>query len=187
MKPRGLERDAMLKDLSKPAQHRRMPAHYLYQEEAFSARRKEFWPLMEAKSLLDHFIPTKVCHESDGLILQPYEGPKSEYIPHTCDEVLKWKFAHLNSVDFRLRFKGSGDQEGKFHSALLHWSTCSKAGMSIARLQRRLLVFRPVHIDYAHASSRPLKACVCLTHEGDVLTCLHNSQLINGILNSQLL
>lgn len=113
MKPRSLERDAMLRDLNRPAQQRRIPAHYLYQDEAFSTRRKEFWPLMEAKNLLDHFIPTKVLHESDGLILQPYEGHKSEYIPHTCDEVLKWKFAHLNSVDFRLRLRNADAHSGK--------------------------------------------------------------------------
>lgn len=183
MKPRGLERDAMLKDLSKPPQHRRMPAHYLYQEEAFSARRKEFWPLMEAKSLLDHFIPTKVCHESDGLILQPYEGPKSEYIPHTCNEVLKWKFAHLNSVDFRLRFKGSGDQEGKFHSALL-------IGPLVQRQACQLLDCNVACLcsgQYTLIMQAADLLRVCLTHEGDVLTCLYNSQLINGVLNSQLL
>lgn len=114
MRPRSLERDAMLRDLNKPAQQRHMSCHYLYQDEAFSARRKEFWPLTEAKNLLDHFIPKRVSHESDGLILQPYEGLKSEYIPHTCDEVLKWKFAHLNSVDFRFRLRNAaGTHTGK--------------------------------------------------------------------------
>lgn len=103
--PRNAERDTMVNDLKKPAQQRRMRSHYLYQDEPFSARRKEFWKLYEAESLLYSFIPTKVLHESDGLILQPCVGPKSQYIPHTCEQVLKWKFAHLNSVDFRLRLR----------------------------------------------------------------------------------
>lgn len=37
--------------------------------EPFSVRRKDFWPLDKARSLLDKFIP-QLCHESDGLILQ---------------------------------------------------------------------------------------------------------------------
>ena len=31
---------------------------------------------------------------------QPYDDP---YKPHTCEELLKWKFAHMNSVDFKLK------------------------------------------------------------------------------------
>ena len=30
---------------------------------------------------------------------QPYDDP---YMPRTCDDLLKWKFDHLNSVDFKL-------------------------------------------------------------------------------------
>lgn len=32
-------------------------------------RRKDFWPLDKARSVLGKMIP-KLCHESDGLILQ---------------------------------------------------------------------------------------------------------------------
>lgn len=32
-------------------------------------RRKEFWPLTKAKSLINKFIP-QLCHEADGLIFQ---------------------------------------------------------------------------------------------------------------------
>ncbi len=46
------------------------PRRYLYRDEAFSVRRKEFFPLHQAQAFLDKFIP-KLCHESDGLILQP--------------------------------------------------------------------------------------------------------------------
>ena len=42
---------------------------YKYEEEPFSVRRKEFWPLAESGKVLDSLIP-KLCHEADGLILQ---------------------------------------------------------------------------------------------------------------------
>ncbi|KAF8072474.1 Rngtt [Scenedesmus sp. PABB004] len=66
--------------------------------ELFSVRRKEFWPLYKARKLLSAFIPG-LCHESDGLILQPWDDP---YIPRTYPHLLKWKFRHMNSVDFKL-------------------------------------------------------------------------------------
>lgn len=43
------------------------------------------------------FIPN-LSHEADGLIFQPWESP---YVIGTADDLLKWKFAHLNSVDFK--------------------------------------------------------------------------------------
>ena len=101
--PRNSERDMMLKDLAKHPRQRRMHTHYLYQEELFSMRRKQFWPILMADNIMNVFIPERVSHEADGLILQPWIGPESQYIPNTCEEVLKWKYAHLNSVDFRLR------------------------------------------------------------------------------------
>jgi hypothetical protein len=42
---------------------------YDWKWEAFGVRRKDFWPLDKARSVLDKMIP-KLCHESDGLILQ---------------------------------------------------------------------------------------------------------------------
>ena len=52
-----------------------------------------------ALTLLLHpqFIP-KLSHEADGLIFQPWESP---YIIGTANDLLKWKYAHLNSVDFK--------------------------------------------------------------------------------------
>lgn len=127
--PRNLERAAILKDLGRAAHHRRFRTHYMYQQEPFSMRRKEFWPVHAAEMLMDTFIPEKVCHEADGLILQPWVGDKSLYIPNTCEEVLKWKYAHLNSVDFRLRLaKAGGARQGQhlFHVSQ-HLATISFA------------------------------------------------------------
>ena len=78
-------------------------------------RRKDFWPLHKARYILDKFIPS-LSHESDGLILQPWDGDDSDYQGGTCDVLLKWKFAHLNSVDFLLEMdpsqKGIGERLG---------------------------------------------------------------------------
>ncbi|KAK9804496.1 hypothetical protein WJX73_010638 [Symbiochloris irregularis] len=84
---------------------------YLYDEEPFHVRVKEFWPMTAADKVLNNFIP-KLSHESDGLILQGWDDP---YITGTCKELLKWKFAHLNSVDFQL----DATPEGKLVLLLL--------------------------------------------------------------------
>ena len=49
--------------------HSGYPVHYQYQSELVSIRRKGFFPLWQAKSLLLDLIPT-LSHESDGLIFQ---------------------------------------------------------------------------------------------------------------------
>jgi mRNA-capping enzyme len=95
--PRSRERDAFLA--------RRPGAVYDYGGELMRVRRKEFWPLGSARSLLSKFIP-RLSHESDGLILQPSDDP---YETGTCADLLKWKYAHMNSVDFKLRVDPSGD------------------------------------------------------------------------------
>lgn len=108
VKPRNLEREVMNRDMAKPVPQQKVMTHYLYQQEPFRMRRKEFWPISMADYLMKKFIPASVCHEADGLILQPWVGDRSHYIPNTCEEVLKWKYAHLNSVDFRLRLLPQG-------------------------------------------------------------------------------
>ncbi len=79
---------------------------YDYAGELFRFRTKEFWPLHMADKVIHKFIPQMVSHEADGLILQPFDDG---YIPLTCPELLKWKFAHMNSVDFKARL----DKEDK--------------------------------------------------------------------------
>jgi len=77
---------------------------YDYGAELFSTRRKDFWQLQTSKKVLDQMIPS-MSHESDGLIFQSWQDP---YKPGTCDELLKWKFASHNSVDFLLKLDGQG-------------------------------------------------------------------------------
>ena len=84
------------------------PFSYSYEDEAFGVRRKDFWPLTSGERVCRELIP-RLCHESDGLILQPADDG---YSPYTCEALLKWKFAHLNSVDFVLRMEGGGAGAG---------------------------------------------------------------------------
>lgn len=68
--------------------------------EPFSIRHKQFWELPMARQLLGEKFAKTLSHEPDGLIFQPSVEP---YIPGQCDDVLKWKPGHMNSVDFKLK------------------------------------------------------------------------------------
>ena len=73
LKMRQAERTEMKKRTS-------YPVHYQYQSELVSIRRKDFFPLWQAKRLLLDVIPT-LSHESDGLIFQVCSAdPKEESI-----------------------------------------------------------------------------------------------------------
>ena len=37
------------------------------------------------------------------------QGYEDDYVTGTCRELLKWKFAHLNSVDFLLQLDEQGE------------------------------------------------------------------------------
>lgn len=63
--------------------------------EAFKVADKGFYMLHDARKTWD----LNVTHEKDGLIFQPLDLP---YKGGTCEEILKWKPPHLNSIDFRL-------------------------------------------------------------------------------------
>ncbi|CAG9858499.1 unnamed protein product [Phyllotreta striolata] len=68
--------------------------------EPFSVRKKDFWPITQAASLLGEKFAKTLSHEPDGLIFQPAKEP---YTAGPCNDVLKWKPLSLNSVDFRLK------------------------------------------------------------------------------------
>ncbi|XP_063703716.1 mRNA-capping enzyme-like [Culicoides brevitarsis] len=72
------------------------------QKEPFSVRKKDFWEVSAASSLLGEKFAKSLSHEPDGLIFQPKMDP---YTPGQCPEVLKWKPPELNSVDFKLLIK----------------------------------------------------------------------------------
>jgi len=71
-------------------------------KEPFSVRKKEFWDVSDAHKLLSDKFTENLAHEPDGLIFQPSREP---YKPGRDDEVLKWKPADMNSVDFKLVVK----------------------------------------------------------------------------------
>ncbi|KAM0991414.1 hypothetical protein ACFX13_009968 [Malus domestica] len=70
--------------------------YYRYDLEPFRVRRKDFWLLSTVNKLLKEFIP-RLSHDADGLIFQGWDDP---YVPRTHEGLLKWKYSHMNSVDF---------------------------------------------------------------------------------------
>jgi len=71
-------------------------------KEPFSIRKKDFWDVADAYKLLRPEFTSKLAHEPDGLIFQP-AGKDQAYKGGRDDEILKWKPASMNSVDFRLQ------------------------------------------------------------------------------------
>lgn len=68
--------------------------------EPFSVRLKDFWDVTQAAALLGPKFAQQLSHKPDGLIFQPKLEP---YKAGRCDDVLKWKPADENSVDFQLK------------------------------------------------------------------------------------
>ncbi|XP_014784120.1 mRNA-capping enzyme [Octopus bimaculoides] len=68
-------------------------------KEPFSVRAKDFWDISISRKLLDGKFTSEVSHEVDGLIFQP---AGERYVCGRNPNVLKWKPATMNSVDFRL-------------------------------------------------------------------------------------
>jgi len=74
-------------------------------KEPFSIRKKEFYDVSEAHKLMGPQFTASLAHEPDGLIFQPSSEP---YKGGRDDEVLKWKPACMNSVDFKLKIVKEG-------------------------------------------------------------------------------
>lgn len=72
--------------------------------EPFSIRKKDFWDIGDTYKLLRPEFTANLAHEPDGLIFQPAgNSPINEYKGGRDDEILKWKPASMNSVDFKLQ------------------------------------------------------------------------------------
>ncbi|KAL7674861.1 hypothetical protein ACOME3_001135 [Neoechinorhynchus agilis] len=67
--------------------------------EPFLVRKKNFYSLQMTRKLLDETFKKKLNNRSDGLIFQPNDMP---YIYGTFHELMKWKPAEMNSVEFEL-------------------------------------------------------------------------------------
>ena len=63
-------------------------------KEPIGIRRKDFFDLAATEKVMK----LNTGHTHDGLIFQPVDQP---YIGGRCDRILKWKPAHLNSIDFK--------------------------------------------------------------------------------------
>ena len=91
-----MEQDNEIQKTLPPAAQR-PPCAMLYMKDVF-----EVW---QVPNLFDLIHPNKglLMHENDGLIFTVDACP---YYPGTCPEIIKWKPAHLNSIDFELKRLG---------------------------------------------------------------------------------
>eukprot|EP00250_Pteridium_aquilinum_P005768 c15818_g1_i1 orf=283-2259(-) len=98
-------------DVIEPRSHdRQTNSWYCYELEPFTVRRKDFWLLSTTEKLLHNFIKG-LSHEADGLIFQGWDDP---YLARTNESLLKWKYAHMNSVDFKFQISADGGSQQLF-------------------------------------------------------------------------
>lgn len=66
---------------------------------------KDIFEVWECGSIFNLIDPSKdlLMHENDGLIFTIDACP---YYPGTCNEIIKWKPPHMNTIDFQLQFLG---------------------------------------------------------------------------------
>eukprot|EP00347_Sterkiella_histriomuscorum_P022369 403330727 len=78
---------------------------------------KDMFRLQDVEYIFNNIVP-KLQHENDGLIMTQDLCP---YYPGTCQEILKWKPRHLNTIDFRLKLLSAHTHQ----SYLWGLQTCS--------------------------------------------------------------
>ena len=66
----------------------------IYQKDVF-----EIWQTPYLFEMIDHKDGV-LLHENDGLIFTIDACP---YYPGTCEQIIKWKPPHMNTIDFDLR------------------------------------------------------------------------------------
>jgi hypothetical protein len=69
----------------------------LYMKDVF-----EVWEVQNLKHLVDE-EKGLLLHENDGLIFTVEAVP---YYPGTCQEIVKWKPSHMNTIDFEMIYIG---------------------------------------------------------------------------------
>ena len=74
---------------------------------------KDFFDVKHSRYVVK--LSQRLPHESDGLIFTPARDP---YKPGTCQKLLKWKPAELNTVDFVLELV-MGSTTDQFHGKLM--------------------------------------------------------------------
>ena len=82
--------------------------------EPFSIYVKDFFDVQHSADIVFPY-GLRLPHECDGLIFTPADDP---YKPGTCHRLLKWKPAHLNTVDFILELV-MGFEQDQIHAKLL--------------------------------------------------------------------
>ncbi|KAJ1641644.1 Dcp1p-Dcp2p decapping enzyme complex alpha subunit, partial [Coemansia asiatica] len=76
-------------------------------EDLLEIAMKQFQPSYKAEHIYLELIPS-LAHASDGLIFTSCAAP---YTPGTCDQIIKWKPASENSVDFVARLVPQKDRK----------------------------------------------------------------------------
>jgi hypothetical protein len=82
--------------------------------DAFAVYVKDFFDVRHSSSIVFPY-GCRLPHECDGLIFTPADDP---YKPGTCQRLLKWKPAHLNTVDFVIELV-MGYEPDQLHAKLL--------------------------------------------------------------------
>ncbi|XP_065897990.1 mRNA-capping enzyme-like [Dysidea avara] len=92
------------KEVIQPREEACKKGNLMKESEPFSIRLKGFWDVANTRTVLENLIPT-LAHENDGLIFSPALEP---YTAGQCNDLLKWKPAELNTVDFKLKIERTG-------------------------------------------------------------------------------